>query len=371
MITQHRREIAVLEVVADGSPGGGTTAVLGLCKDLSAKETCRVGLVTQEGSYAFREAKANGIKVFGIDFFKSRFDVTIAKKLSNIIAEYQPEIVHAHGSRAGNPIAAIRQHEWKTVYTVHGYHFPNKHPLVRPLFVNAERKIARSADRVIFVSRSDRRTAERYNIISQRTSSSIIYNGIETDITCRGALEPKSSTILFLSRLHRQKAPEVAVRMMLYLEDLDCKLVMIGGGPLVKRVAALVRKLKLDHRIELLGPVEREVALKRLQRSRLMIFPSLWEGLPIAPIEAMFYSVPVIASDIPGTDEVIVNGETGVLVQGQSPAAFAQAVRNLWFDDAAHDRMAAAGRERAANMFLKETNSERHWQLYNEVLREM
>ena len=63
----------VLQIIADGNPGGGTTFVLGLCDDLSKNHFCKVSVVTKPDSYASRRASELGIATYNFDFFTSRF----------------------------------------------------------------------------------------------------------------------------------------------------------------------------------------------------------------------------------------------------------------------------------------------------------
>src|SRR3712207_2688788 len=137
----------ILEIVADGAPGGGTTHVLQILRGLGGTDS--LGLVTQANSYLFDEARSLGIECFGVDFFRSRVDARVPVKLHRFVRKFDPQLVHVHGSRAGffHAGAATRV---PTVYTVHGYHFLHKGPVfVRWLALNAERVANRRAKRVV------------------------------------------------------------------------------------------------------------------------------------------------------------------------------------------------------------------------------
>ena len=93
-----RHDIRVLQIVADGSPGGGTTHVLQILRGL--RNRCSFGLVTQRDSYMLDEARSLGIPSFGVDFFHSRLDPRVPLNLRRIAGEYGARVVHLHGGRA-------------------------------------------------------------------------------------------------------------------------------------------------------------------------------------------------------------------------------------------------------------------------------
>jgi glycosyltransferase involved in cell wall biosynthesis len=358
---------AVMEVVADGQPGGGTTAVLGLCEDLKRSLRQEVVLVTQKDSYAFRRGEALGLKVYGFDFFRSRFDRRLHAALGDLTRSVKPVLVHVHGGRAANALIGERR-DFPLVYTVHGYHFPAKNVFIRPLFRYAETRIASSVDHLIFVSDSDRRIAEVNGLIAGKTNHTIIRNGIDPGLLGPNDEVARGNTIIFLSRMHRQKNPLLAVEMMSHLRDLPFRLVMIGGGALDKAVRDRIENLNLGGVVDVRGALPHEVALGHLKRARLMIFPSLWEGFPIAPIEALYFGVPVVATNIPGTDEVIAHGRTGLLVNEHTPRAMAEAVRALLTDAALWSRISANGKKDALEKFSRATNSDAHAALYQRLI---
>jgi glycosyltransferase involved in cell wall biosynthesis len=359
---------AVMEVVADGHPGGGTTAVLGLCEDLKHRLGREIVLVTQKDSYAFRRGEALGLNVLGFDFFRSRFDLGLKAALNNLMQSAKPALVHAHGGRAAHALIGGKR-DFPLVYTVHGYHFPGKPSVVRPFFRLAEARIVRDVDHIVFVSKSDRHLAEKYRLIPSRAAFSVIGNGIDSRQLGANSDAERGNIIVFLSRLHRQKNPLLAVEMMQHLRDLSIQLVMIGGGDLERQVLDRVARLDLGASVQVLGALPREQALTYLRRAKLMVFPSLWEGLPIAPMEALYFGVPVVASDIPGTDEVVVDDRNGVLVKNPGAETMAAAVRSLLGNPQRWERLSAAGRKDAAEKFNRDLNSSAHIELYRSLIR--
>lgn len=361
----------VLEVLADGSPGGGNTAVLGLGSDLTATGDWDVSLITQPGSDAFRQAEARGIATYGFDFFTSRFDLTIPRRLEPLVKNIAPHIVHAHGARSANAFCSqvFQARSFPLVYTVHGFHYQKKALPLRLLGREAERRIARHADRIVFVSQQDRDTAVAERFIGEdEASASVIVNGISTtDFT---DLQPLAQhyDIAFVGRAHPQKNPLFMIDIMAVLKGKGVNLIMVGGGELAEAMQARAGELGVADSITFTGPLQRGEALRALVSSKLFVLPSLWEGLPIAPIEAGYCRLPVVASKVSGTTEVIIDGETGVLIEGFDATTYATRIMELLTDEPRRRRMGAAARQRVEQNYTRERNSLAHMTVYRELL---
>jgi glycosyltransferase involved in cell wall biosynthesis len=355
---------AIVQIVADGRPGGGTTAVLGLsCDLLDAGE--RVALITDEGSYAAQAAREAGVDVTEIPFSRSRLDPRVALGIGRALRRLRPALVHAHGARAGLPLSLLARGGEKRVYTVHGFHFLGKGGLARRLARLAEVRIARRSDCGIFVSESDARIAATNGI--QFARSALIYNGISFDDLPPEPPE-KRFDLVFCARLHRQKNPLFALDIMRILGPEGVRMLMVGGGELEQEVHAQARRDGIGGAISLVGALPRGEALAAMRSARLFLMPSLWEGLPIAPIEALASGVPVVASDIDGTREVVRDAQTGLLVKGFDAGEWASAIRSLLQDTARRVTMSQAGIADAEARFTRARVSSAHRQLYRELM---
>lgn len=365
------RRIRVLEVLADGSPGGGNTAVLGLSSDLHADSDWEVSLITQPGSDAFRQAEAKGIATYDFDFFTSRFDLTIPRRLEPLVSKIAPDIVHVHGGRSANAFCSpvFQPRSFRLVYTVHGFHYQNKKLPMRLLGREAERRIARHADKIVFVSHQDRQTALAERFIGERQDKGIvIVNGIDT--TDFADLQPftQSYDIAFVGRAHPQKNPLFMIDIMAALKGRGVSLIMVGGGQLEEAMRARATELDVTGDITFTGPLPRREALRALVSAKIFVLPSLWEGLPIAPIEAAFCRLPVVASKVSGTDEVVIDGETGVLIDGFDAPTYGSRILELLADEPRRLRLGAAARQRVEQNYTRKRNSDAHIAMYRDVL---
>jgi glycosyltransferase involved in cell wall biosynthesis len=123
-------------------------------------------------------------------------------------------------------------------------------------------------------------------------------------------------------------------------------IVLVGDGELAEAIEARVAALGLDGRVHLLG-TRRDVP-ELLAASDSFVLPSLWEGLPVALVEAMASRMPVIATAVSGTSQVMVAGVTGWVVPPGDPGALARAMVELVSDPSRAAAMADAAADRSA-----------------------
>lgn len=363
----------VLQIVADGAPGGGTTMVLGLCQDLLA-QGLRVSLITAPGSAAAQRGRALGAEVHELDFFTSRFDLRLAKRLTRLVQKLEPALIHLHGARAANPFWQGQLGKLRTplVYTVHGYHFLRKPWPLRLLGCYAEWRIARRVDALVFVSEADRAIAHRYGILKRSEAARIVYNGIDAAELASAIGAPTSAgpthDLVYVSRMVEQKNPLFMLEIMRCLAPRGVTLLMAGGGELEPEVRSRAHAYGLDALITFTGGVDRPAALRAQASAKLLVFPSLWEGLPITPMEAMFLGVPVVASHIGGTDEVVRDGDTGALVRGFRADDFAARIAALLADEPGRQRLRERGKQVVAERFMREACTRGYVDTYRELL---
>ena len=200
----------VLQVIADGSPGGGTTHALQILTGLYRRYS--FSLITQHNSYLLSEVSNLGISSFGIEFFRSRLDPRVPVRIRRIVGDLRPDIIHAHGGRAAF-FCALGRVRPRIVYTVHAYHFVARNPFFRSLAVSAERTVSRSAAHVIFVCNYDSRLADKYRLLQKETTKSVIPCGIPLSQILR-ATSPSLRHVGFIGRLEHQKDPLLMIDVL-------------------------------------------------------------------------------------------------------------------------------------------------------------
>jgi glycosyltransferase involved in cell wall biosynthesis/SAM-dependent methyltransferase len=355
----------IIQAVADGRPGGGTSHVLHLAEALAA-EGVEVHLVTERGSYAEERAAAAGIPVHGLPFFRDgRFAPLTWLSLARLVRTLEPDLIHAHGARVALPLTWCHGRA-PLIYTVHGYHFTAKPNPVRQLAALAERRCSKVARSTIFVCSHDLEAARSLELLSDPSRGVLINNGVDL-ATLPARRNAEQLTLAFLGRLVPQKNPLVLADILDRLRDLPLDLVVIGDGELRAALALRLEQFGVADRVTFLGALPHEEALLALSRCHIMLLPSHWEGLPLAVLEAMGIGVLVVASRVGGLLEMIGNGETGWLVDGNDADAFARVLRRVLQDPEKLMQVVANAKQRVARRFSWETSKTAHITLYRRL----
>ncbi|MEO3938068.1 glycosyltransferase [Dermatophilaceae bacterium Soc4.6] len=153
--------------------------------------------------------------------------------------------------------------------------------------------------------------------------------------------------VLFVGRLVEKKGLRHLLAALPLLADLDLRVRVVGDGPLRAELEASARGLP----VTFLGALGRGELAREYAASALMVVPSTraasgdQDGLPVALLEAMGVGTPIVASDLPGLNEVVLEGHTGLLVQAGDEPGLAAAVRSLVADPDRAERLGEAARE--------------------------
>lgn len=230
-----------------------------------------------------------------------------------------------------------------------------------------QRLVSTLVDRYIAVSHGTARQLAG-SVPARRIS--VIHNAIETDRFRKPADEPvripggARKTVLAVARLHERKGIHHLVEAARSVPDAI--FLIAGDGPERGRLEESAARLGVCDRVRFLGT--RDDIANLLRSCDVFVLPSLSEGLPVSVIEAMAAARPVVATDIEGTDEIVVDGETGCLVPPSDPAALGRAIAGLLDDPRKAARLGAAGQERVEALFSVGVMLSRLQALYDEVL---
>lgn len=178
-----------------------------------------------------------------------------------------------------------------------------------------------------------------------------IPNGVDAPRTLPPAAANEPPRVLFVGRLAYQKAADVLIRALSRIRDQDFTCDIVGDGPDRSELERLTGSLGLRERVRFVGWVDRNALAQHYARADLVALPSRMEGMPNVVLEAMAHERPVIATDVPGTRDVVAPEETGLLVPPDDDAALAHAIARLLGDSPLRQRMGAAGRARVLAQF--------------------
>jgi glycosyltransferase involved in cell wall biosynthesis len=148
------------------------------------------------------------------------------------------------------------------------------------------------------------------------------------------------STLAFAGRLGPQKALEVALSALADVPEVA--LALAGDGPDRAALEARAVELGIAGRVWFVGSVPRETVLRLFRAADASVLPSAWENFPHTVVESLAVGCPVIASAVGGVPEVVRDGQNGLLVAPNDPAALAAAISRFFSDAELRARLSAA-----------------------------
>jgi glycosyltransferase involved in cell wall biosynthesis len=303
-------------------------------------------------------------------------DLRALRRLTGIVRREGFDLVHAHSAKAGvvGRIAA-RVGGTRVLYSPHCFPFVGPWgPLRRVFAVTVERSLAPLTDAFVCVADEERRVALGERVAPDRKLH-VIHNGSPA---CARDLEPDAALAEFrdsgllaacITVLRPQKSVDVFVEAApRVLEELpDARLAVVGDGPLRGELEAKAASMRLDpERFRFFA--FRPPAARQLGSVDLFVLPSAWEAFPISILEAMACGVPQVATDVGGTAEALVDGETGLLCPPGDPVALAQRLVEALSDPERLLRMGSAGRERHDSLFTVDRMVARTAELYDRLV---
>lgn len=237
-------------------------------------------------------------------------DIKAFFEVRKIIKDEKPEIVHMHSSKAGAiGRLAISPKKIQLFYTPHGYSFCKKDDSVlkRNLYKMIEKFLGKK--RCITIACSKGEYEESLKVTQ---NSMYINNGIDIDDVNQYIwdepekyIDTKNLKICTVGRIGPQKNPAIFNEIAKKFPKLQ--FTWIGDGEL--------REVLVEPNIEILGWCDREKAIKTLYKNDIFILPSLWEGLPITLLEAMYLKKVCLVSNVIGNKDVIKNGIDGFVCE--------------------------------------------------------
>jgi glycosyltransferase involved in cell wall biosynthesis len=289
-------------------------------------------------------------------------DFYCVKQCIDLIQSIRPSIIHAHSSKAG---IVARLAGWlckvPTFFTAHGWGFsPGTPKLRRVIAWIAEVLIAPITTQIICVSEQDRQLALRWKVGNSKTLTTIRYGIVNSsDNRAHPAQEPVR--LVMVARFNEQKDQATLLKAIAQL-NANLHLDFIGSGPSFKACQALAQSLGITDRVSFLG--DRRDVPELLCRYQIFILSTHYEGLPISILEAMRAGLPVIATEVNGIPEEVIDGKTGLLVPPKDATALAAAIDTLMRSPALRQEMGQAARGRFEQEFSLEQMVNKMRRLY-------
>ena len=350
--------------------GGAEQVVIRLAAALDRARCAPLIICLNEpGPFAGQAARA-GVEVIALHK-RGPVDLGALARLARLLRARRIDVVHTHlwGANLWGRIAARLAGVKTVIVTEHnvdtwkrGYHFA------------IDRLLAPLATGFVAVSQQVREFYEARGVGVGRWQ--VIYNGVDTSAAFTHhrngfyqtlGIREDEPVVGLIGRLVPAKAPEIFVQAVVQAarEVPSLKALIVGDGPLRQLVEEQVHRLGLDGRVICTGT--RQDVPQLLQGMSALVFSSEREGLSMAMLEAMAAGVPVVATRVGGTPELIESGVSGILVPPQQPHVLADRLVELLRQPEQAQAIGRAARARVEQHFSLHRMVKQHEELYTRL----
>ena len=290
----------------------------------------------------------------------------------------EPDLIHAHFS-------------YPDGYGVMGLAKKWKIPLVISALGTIERKVAYEgtytskqiieamnfADKILSVSEDLK--VHIINLGIDENKIHVVPNGVDTEIFKPAGKEhartilnlpQEKKIVLFIGALRKIKGVDYLIEAAKNFVDTNTDLYMVGRDDgLKKSLEKRAEELKIADFIKFTGPVNHEDIPLLISASDILVLPSLSEGRPNVILEALSCEIPVVATDVGGIPELMLDGETGYLVHAKNPTQLSEKINKLLEDKSRREKMGKFGRKSIIQRGLTwEAHAKKTVDIYSELL---
>lgn len=305
-------------------------------------------------------------------------------KMTKAIIREKPDIVHTHSSKAGiiGRTAARLAGVARIAHTPHVFPFEmNVGKFKRKFYLFMERAASKWTKLLIAVSNAERDTAMGYGLFSAENTA-VNANGIDPDLWCvedsavRKNMREQAGIPddVFVAGMVGRFMPQKGHRILLDAAGIllkrrkDIRFALVGDGELKNEIRDLAVSNKIDGNFHFFDQTDNIKSYYAM--FDCLILPSLWEGCPFTAMEAMVMGVPVIASSVGGTCEIIENRVSGLLIPPADADSLAAAIEKLCEDRRLCFSLAENGRQRVLDRFLLSDSIRRLEEIYQRMVQD-
>jgi len=367
----------IIHLITDLSTGGAQTALLRFLSAID-RNLYNPTVVCFDNGNSFIAKEINKLNIPVIDLgmtHKGRIDVFF--RFNRLLQNERPVVLHTwlfHANLIGRLMGRLN----KVPIIISSRRNINIGGKWRELL---KRLTSGLDDKVIAVCEAVRKAEiESSNVPSEKAVT--IHNGIdpiafisvsdEAALEIRNSFEIPDDALLLgaIGRLHPSKGFNDLISALAYIKAKtnSVRLIIVGEGELRGSLELQIINHNLSGTIKFAGL--RNDIPELMSALDIFVSSSLWEGLPNVVLEAMVAGKPVVATSVGGTPEVVVDGETGLLVPPRNPEALARAIFRLLKNPELGSRMGRAGKERVLKQFSIQRMVTKTQQLYKELMIE-
>lgn len=366
-----KEKVRILHVITRLEKGGAPAVLLGLLCHSDNKRFehhIATGITQEPEKDMIPYAEDMGFRVFVIPTLvrevRPFLDVNALLNLFVLIRKGRYDIVHCHTSKGGfvGRLAARLANVKVIIYSPHGDIFGGYFSKIKTcFFVWLERFAARFTDKIITLTKSgiDPYLKAR---IGKKSQFDYIYNGVDIAALEKRNVSRKQKRqqlavgddcplVVTAGRLVPVKGYKYLIEALplIVREAPNIQVIFIGDGELREELLNKAKALKLENNALFLGM--RNDVPEIISCSDLFVLPSINEGFGIVLLEAMAMRRPIVATNVGGIPEVVLDGETGILVPPKDPVQLSDAILKLLKDTSLARRMGEYGYQRLKSCF--------------------
>lgn len=316
----------ILLVITKAEIGGAQTFILTLARGLKAAQQ-EVVVAAGEGDFLLGKLAKSNINFIRLKSLKRSHNplqiFSFVKELKQILDKDDFSIVHFNSTNTlpGAIAAKLAKKKIRTIFTIHGLSVLDSNykanGLIKILFKLYFKFFLKFIDRPVFVSCYNQQEAQKQSIAAQGV---VIYNGLdlsddyflsredarqELSLLINQEIKESDYIIGSIGRLAVQKNYDFLIPLWPEIKNIlpNARLIIIGEGPEREKLEELIKSSNFAE--DILLPGETAQASRLLKGFDLFLLPSIYEGLSISLIEAVFSGVNILASDVGGNSEVI------------------------------------------------------------------
>jgi len=294
-----------------------------------------------------------------------------AKKLIN---DFQPDIIHLHNRFFFTTFIGIllrKKFHLPTLVTLHlgkiDYIHGIKGYIIRKFEKFMIRLINNNSTLVTAVSHNVKDNGVSLGIKNKKCI--VIPNGVDLSFfKMMRTFRAKPRKIIFIGRLLANKGPQILVKSANIVRKKipDVQFFIVGDGPLREKIEKYCDKNHLSKNIQFLGRLDD--IRDKMKESDLYVRPSYLDGMPLGVLEAMAAELPVLATNIAGTKEIVQHGKTGYLVKADDEKELAEAIIELLMNPETMEKIAKNGLEFVKTKYDWKNIVTEYAKCYQEVL---
>jgi len=331
--------------------------------------------------------RAKAIKNLNIKIIKSLVrDVSFIKdniafiKLYFYFRKIKPNIVHCHTSKAGliGCVAAKLAGVPVIIYSPHGHIFASnanipgvsESALKRKVFYLLRKLASACSTKIIALNQADKNEQVALKLAPEGKYK-VIYNGVDlinrAPITGARKFDKNYPVLATVGRLSPEKGHIHLLQAIKILKNNypGILLLLIGDGILRDKLEQLSAHLDIRNNVRFIGLSDNPSDW--VKDADIFVLPSLYEAFGIVLLEAMALRKPVIASNVNGVPEVVVNDKTGILIPPAQSQALSDAIIKLTANKEVARLMGEEGRQRVKELFLKQIMADKFDKLYKQL----